>query len=108
MPQRKGPAKIIPFPVASSVTSVPPDPASPQAISRKPVEITRSVAQGCLPGVRRKLFLQWIGSSEQSLAIEYQMSRRAGVTTPVLMRMMRAEARAEHRELFFSRAKVAA
>ena len=109
-PPRKQPSNLIIFPSRSTETSVPPPPAAAQAAPRKPVEITRSVSRACLPGVRRRLFLEWIGSDPYGEVknVEWEMAREAGITTRTLMRMLRAEARAEHRELFFARSPKAA
>ena len=101
MPPRKG--KLIVFPSRPTETSLEPPPAAPQVATRQVHEITRSVAQNCLPGVRRRLFLQWVGSDEHSLNVEYEMARNSGVSTRVLMRMLRAETKILHQKLFFSR-----
>jgi len=98
MPPRKT-AKLIMFPTPE--TSLEPPPAAPQLVAPKSVEITRSISRNCLPGVRRRLFLEWVGSHGRR--VEYRLAHEYGVGTEDVMRMVREEAREQHRQLFFSR-----
>jgi hypothetical protein len=109
MPSPKGPAKVIPFPVRpSSATNVPPPPAAPQVAKRKTVEMTRVIAGNCPPGTKRRLYLKWIGSSDMRKRVEHRLASEFGLVTDDVMRIVRAEARADHRELFFARSPKAA
>jgi hypothetical protein len=58
--------------------------------------------------VRRKLYLAWIGHEETCRRVEYELARQYGVSTEDVSRMLRAEARYEHQQLFFARAPKAA
>ena len=49
------------------------------------------------------MFLSWLGSGPASKRVEYQLAREYGVGTEDVMRMVREEAREEHRQLFFAK-----
>ena len=101
MPPRKG--KLIVFPSRPTETSLEPPPAAGQGLTPQPVVITRSVSRNCLPGVRRRLYLSWLGIDDTKKRAEHELARRYGVHTADVMRMVREEAREEHRQLFFAR-----